>query len=327
MIIVFYIVVKDDYENILNNLAKCNKLFILISIMLIFAYYFMKALALYKIVKEHKKDIRFRQILKQTLITQFFNGITPFSTGGQPMQVYMLKNSGVKLSNATNIIIQDFLMYQLALISVGIFALVVNICFPFMKISVEIVTLIVIGFIINIAIGLGLLFISFSKRFNDFVGKLIIKLGSKVKIVKDKENTIKEWEVRLDEFHESAQIFKKKKKLFIECYVLNTFGLIAYYIIPFFVFISFGEEISIGITTVITSSAFVLIIGNFVPIPGGSGGIEYAFFLIFGSFLPDRLISSALIIWRFITYYLGILIGAIALGLYKGKEKEKESEA
>ena len=325
MIIVFYIVVKDDYEIILDNLAKCNKLFILISIGLIFAYYFMKAFALYKIVKEHKKDIRFRDILKQTLITQFFNGITPFSTGGQPMQIYMLKNSGIKVSNATNVIIQDFLMYQLALISVGIFALAVNIFFPFMKLSAEIVTLIIIGFIINIAIGLGLLFISFSKRFNDFVGKLIIKIGSKARIIKDKENTIKEWEVRLDEFHESAKIFKKKKRLFIECYVLNTFGLIAYYIIPYFVFISFGDPISIGITTVITSSAFVLIIGNFVPIPGGSGGIEYSFYLIFGSFLPNRLISSALIIWRFVTYYLGVLIGAIALGFYKGKEKESEA--
>jgi uncharacterized membrane protein YbhN (UPF0104 family) len=70
------------------------------------------------------------------------------------------------------------------------------------------------------------------------------------------------------------------------------------------------------------SSAFVLIIGNFVPIPGGSGGIEYGFLKFFGIFVTSSILSSGLIVWRFITYYLGIIIGGVALGFFKGDGKK-----
>ena len=37
-----------------------------------------------------------KEAIKHNIIVQFFNGITPFSTGGQPMEVYMLKEHGIK---------------------------------------------------------------------------------------------------------------------------------------------------------------------------------------------------------------------------------------
>ena len=95
-------------------------------------------------------------MFRQTLITQFFNGITPFSTGGQPMQIYMLRNSGIKVGPATNIIIQDFLMYQLALITIGLVSIIGNQVFHFFEISSGLYTLLILGFSINILVGLCL---------------------------------------------------------------------------------------------------------------------------------------------------------------------------
>ncbi len=324
MCIVFYFLIKDDYENILYNLSISNKFLILLGVVFVFVYYALKAGALYLITKEHKRDVRFKNMFNQTLIAQFFNGITPFSTGGQPMQIYMLNKTGISVGSATNIIIQDFLMYQLALITIGVFAVLFNMFFHFINISAEVNALIIAGFVINTAVGLCLLFISFSRRFNDFVGKLIIKIGAKFRIIKNKEETIKKLETKLEEFHESAKLFKNKKTLFLRCYLYNVIALIAYYVIPFFIFISFDPKLAITIPAVVSCSAFVLLIGNFVPIPGGSGGIEAAFIILFGSFLPDKLINSTLIIWRFITYYLGVLIGGVALSFFKGSEKKCE---
>ena len=322
MLVVFYFIIKDDYQNILYNLSIANRGYLLLGVIFVLLYYFLKAVCIYSIAKEHNEKITMKQMINQTLITQFFNGITPFSTGGQPMQIYMLKNSGIPVGSATNIIIQDFLMYQLALITMGIVALVSNTIFHFFDLDVGWYSLLIAGFVINTLIGLFLLFISFSKKFNDFLGKLIIKIGAKIKIFKDKEKAIETWENKLEEFHESAKLFKEKKGLLLKCYLFNCLALVAYYIIPLFVFLSFDKTLSIAPLAVITSSAFILIIGNFVPIPGGSVGIELAFTSIFGSFLSSNLISSALIIWRFITYYLGILIGGCALSFYKGSDKK-----
>ncbi len=323
MVIVFYVIMKDDYQNIINTVQRANYLLIGLSVLFILIYYFLKSECLYLIAREQHKHISLGKMIHQTLITQFFNGITPFSTGGQPMQVYMLTKSGIHIGKATSIIIQDFLMYQLALVTVGIFALISNQIFSFLHIGIAAYSLIMLGFIINTIIGLCLLFISFSRKFNNFIGKLLIKILSKLRIVKDKEKTIGEWEKKLDEFHESGKIFKRNKGLFIKCYLFNVLALSVFYVIPFLVLVSFDPNCGITISSALTCSAFVLLIGNFVPIPGGSGGIEYSFYLIFGGIVKESLLSPAVLVWRFITYYLGVLIGGVALGFFKIKGSDK----
>ncbi len=320
--IVLFFVMKDDYQNIINNLILANKWLILLGIIFMSLYILLRSLCLYLVAREYSKKITLKRMVHQTLITQFFNGITPFSTGGQPMQVYMLKKTGVTVASATNIIVQDFIMYQLALIIIGIFALFVNMKFHFFNVSSTLSTLIVIGFVLNILVGVGLLFVSFSKKFNDFIGKLIIKLAAKFKIVKDQDETVKKWEEKLSEFHSSAKLFKRRKMLFIKCFCYQLLALVVYYVIPMFIFMSIDSSVSISMLEAITASAFVLLIGNFVPIPGGSGGIEWGFLQFFNGFISPSGLSSALIIWRFITYYLGMIAGGIALGFFKGDEEK-----
>ena len=73
-------------------------------------------------------------------------------------------------------------------------------------------------------------------------------------------------------------------------------------------------------STAITSSAYVLLVGSFVPIPGASGGIEYSFVRFFGNFMPTVLLNALLIVWRFITYYFGMILG----GFLFSTEKESD---
>ena len=100
-------------------------------------------------------------------------------------------------------------------------------------------------------------------------------------------------------------------------------ALFIFYAIPLVIFISLDPNSGLTVAQSITSSAFVLLVGNFVPIPGGSGGIEFSFSTIFGGLLNNTtLVSTALLTWRVITYYLGVLIGGIALTFFKGSEKK-----
>ena len=87
------------------------------------------------------------------------------------------------------------------------------------------------------------------------------------------------------------------------------------YIIPLFVFFSLGDFHSLSIIDTLTASAYVYLIGSFVPIPGASGGIEYGFTQFYGNFITIEKIGAVLIVWRFITYYIGIIIGAIIFNI------------
>lgn len=323
-IVVLYFVIKDDFYDIVRALSKANVLFICLGIVFTVGYWFFKSLALHNIVKEYRKKIKVSQIFKQITITQFFNGITPFASGGQPMQIYMLNKSGIKLTHSTNIIVQDFILYQMALITHGVIAVLLNWQFHYLQDNPFLRNLTILGFFINTMVGLGLLFVSFSKKFNSFVVNKIIGLFSKIKLIKSKDKTIESWKKKLKEFNESAVILRQNKMLVIKGYVFNMLGLLCYYLTPLFVIYALGLGSSVTVAAVYVSCAYVSVIGAFVPIPGGSGGIEYSFLEFFGNFITGSNLSAVLIIWRSITYYFAIVVGSIVFNTFRGVEEKCE---
>lgn len=59
----------------------------------------------------------------------------------------------------------------------------------------------------------------------------------------------------------------------------------------------------------------VLMWGSAVsPLPGGGGAIEVGFKAALGHAIPARIFGAALVWWRFYTFYLFILLGALAAG-------------
>ncbi len=316
-IVVLLVVIKDDLPRILYNLGQARLIFILLGIFFLFLYWFFKALALHGIVYNYEK-IKLREILKIIIITQFFHGITPFASGGQPMQVYMLKKKGIKIAHSTNIIIQNFILYQMALITHGIIAVFLNYKFNFLTNNDVLRNLTILGFSINALVGIVLIIVSFSNKFNRFILKFIIKVCYKFRLVKDKNKTIDKWRRKLNEYHESATLLRENKGIIIKGYLYNICGLLAYYLTPLFVIYSLS--ININPVIVYVCSAYVTIVGSFVPIPGGSGGIEYSFLQFFGNYISGPVLPAILILWRSITYYFSMIVGGILFTTFKGSD-------
>ena len=70
-----------------------------------------------------------------------------------------------------------------------------------------------------------------------------------------------------------------------------------------------------------------------VPAPGGGGAVEIAFRAALGHVIPGRIFPAALLWWRIYTFYLYIVLGALAAGrtairaVRKTEEMEDELEA
>lgn len=61
--------------------------------------------------------------------------------------------------------------------------------------------------------------------------------------------------------------------------------------------------------------SLVLMFGSSIaPAPGGGGAVEFSFKLAFGSLLAASVLAGALLWWRFYTFYLYLLLGALAAG-------------
>lgn len=319
-IFVLVFALKDDFSAILTTFQKMDYRFILLALFVYVLYLFLKAYANYIFIAD-KEKVSLKESFIHNVITQFFNGITPFSTGGQPMEVYMLKEHHIRTTKATNIIMQNFIVYQLALVLFGIFAVSYNGFTQILQNNGLLKNLIVLGFLINTLVAVFLFFVAISQKFTNFVMHLIVNLGTKLHFIKDKDKMIKKWEERLVDFHQYTKELKTKKKLFILGILLNLLSLACFYSIPLFLTYSLHDYTSLNLIATLVASAYVLIIGSFVPIPGATGGIEYGFIQMFGNFLPANELSAIMIIWRFITYYLGMIVGGILFNIHQGGKK------
>ena len=120
---------------------------------------------------------------------------------------------------------------------------------------------------------------------------------------------------------------KNNKKLCLESFIFNLLYLTFTYVMPLFVFMALDSNLPTTINPIssIVASAYILIIGAFVPIPGASGGIEFGYLKFFGSLITGSILKASLLIWRFISYYLPMIIGAIAFNI-RGDEKGIEEK-
>lgn len=320
-IVILFAVLKDDFNSIINALLTANIFFILIALLCQVVGLVFDALAYKKVIDSYTDNYTMGKALRMIIITKFFNGITPFSSGGQPMQIYMLKKEGFRFTKATNVIIQTFIIYQAALVVYGLTAIAINAKFQYFQNAPLLKNLILVGFMINTLVMIALIVISFSKKFNNLIIQKTISILSKIHIIKNKEKTQEAWKEKVDDFHEGAIFLKQNKKLCVQAFFYNLLYLTFTYVMPYFVILAIGKD-NIGTVTPVNSivaSAYILIIGAFVPIPGASGGIEYGYYKFFGNFIKGGILKASLLIWRFISYYLPMIVGAIVFNM-KGSD-------
>ena len=253
------------------------------------------------------------------MITQFFNAVTPFATGGQPFQVYTLKKDGITVTNGTNIIMQNFIVYQVALVFLGVLAILYNSIFHIFEEVNVLKHLVTLGFMMNTIVVVFLFVIAFGKKINAFILKYVIQLLDRFHLVKNKTEKLQKWESYIENFHVGAKRLLADKKMFIFTVLANFLSLICLYLIPLAILYGMNHY-NIHVINCLASSAYTMLIGSFVPIPGGTGGLEYGYTKFFGHFVKGTILNASMLLWRGITYYLGLIIGAITLNI-KTKRK------
>lgn len=323
---VLYFTLKDNFNEVMNEVLKLNPIFLIIGIILVFLYRYFIGIALHKltIINTGSNKLPKLSAFKLSMATMFFNGITPFATGGQPMQVYYFKKENVPITQSTNIILQNSILYQIALMLMGIFAIICNKTLNIFPNNDVLKHLVTVGFIINGLVCAFLLLITFGKKFSKFLLNKCLTFLAKIKIVKNYEEKRKSLDEYITKFYESGKILLKDKKPIIKIIIYNILALTSLYIIPIVIIYGMNDYTSINPLETIVSSAYVMVMGSFVPTPGGTGGLEYGFLNFFGYFITGTNLTATMFIWRSISYYIGMIFGGISVALYEGRKKKWE---
>lgn len=317
-LIVLYFSLKDNYKEIIDSILNADIRWLFISYLLVLSYTFLKSIVTNDIINSFKK-YGIKKTFSLQLMTFFFNAVTPFSTGGQPFQVYVLKKNKLTLSEGTNVVIQESIIHQIAIIIVGFLTIIINQIFNICPIEGIIFAFLIIGFLANLLVLLLLFAISYGKKIDKLLIGWCVNLLTFLRIVKDKNKQIDKLNKSIENFNVNAKLLTSNKKKFIKLILINCLAFMCLYIVPLTVLFSLGNYSGFDGITAIVLVSFVSIISSYIPLPGGIGGQEYLFVTLFGFYLQKPILSTLMLLWRFITYYLPMIVGAIIFNI---KQKE-----
>ena len=255
-----------------------------------------------------------KAIAKTTFVGKYYDFITPFSTGGQPMQIHTLHKHGYDGATSSAIILIRYSVNIICWLLVGLVLMIAGIgVISGMADGGSKTFLLVAGIIgicINLLLPLSVLTFVVFPKFANGSTKLFIEIGAKLHLIKD---PIKSFEKAYKTVHDFRMCFRTIAKKPVHFILLILVSIIEYCItfaLPFFVIMSLTQVPWSNIFDVSVLNVYSTFAVSFIPTPGNAGGMEISSALAFQAIAPEVSVYAVLI-WRFFTYYIYIVLGIL----------------
>ncbi|MCQ8893131.1 MAG: flippase-like domain-containing protein [Methanolinea sp.] len=253
--------------------------------------------------------VHFSHCFNLVLANLLVAAITPSQAGGEPVRVHELYKAGVKVGDATAIVITERILDGIVLGLGGAFFMFVlgsiwqqigSVYSYFLYISWVIIT------------GIVLLFL-YSVKNPAILKKFLGGIARRVAVLKGKDRVdyyAQRIDREVDNFHSTLTFFIREGKTGLLLGMICT---------AFFWFLEaiIVSVILLGLSQppiLVESLIIQLIIAiiTMIPLtPGGSGIAEVLFSTMYGVYVPHALIGILVVLWRSILYYSNILLGSL----------------
>ncbi|MFH1513250.1 MAG: lysylphosphatidylglycerol synthase transmembrane domain-containing protein [Bacillota bacterium] len=292
-----------------------------------FGYMFFDMLGLHYFMRKQKYPISFWFSIYVTLLGFYYSNITPGSSGGQPMQVYYLNKRKIPVPISTSALSIKFLALQIMLVVLTTGFWVFNTGFVNEQLSVA-KLFIYIGYGINFLSIPLILLVALHRPLVQSIILFFVRVGVKLRIIKRPEEQIVRIEAGMDMYHMSILRLMKYPKRIIGQMLFAGLSLLSLMSIPLSVYHAFGLT-GVRWYQLMAVSFLLFISASYTPLPGASGAQEGGFLIFFAGAFTQGTIGLALLVWRFFSYYLFLLIGAVIsiVGTFRGNKADREKSA
>ena len=272
---------------------------------------------IFQLIGKSTGKYKFFLSLKTHMIGRYYDCITPFSAGGQPFQIFYLHKKGLPGDKATSIPLAKHFFSMFAFSIISIFVLVSNIFVPFTN-NPLILVIAILALIVNGGIVALILLLSISKRVGSIIVIKVLKLLNKMHIIKNYKKTFFKVARFVRNYQKSMKAYSKSVFTIIFQLALSVVSYVLIYSITYFIYLAFLplnssiiEEVSL--LNVVACSVICDLCACIMPLPGGSGLAEISFDNLFKRLFNLKIFPWALLIWRILTFFIFILVGAVQI--------------
>lgn len=263
-----------------------------------------------------------------TITGAYYSNITPGATGGQPMQIYYMKKKNVPIGIGTSALTVKFFCFHIMLAAFGTVLWIIYKDYIAQQVGSS-MWILVMGYVYNLLIVSFVVLMAVSKRLVRFLISLVIRIGVKIRLCKNPEGAMAKWMDVLETFHSSVMMITRRPVDLLVQMIFSALQLISLMLVTYFVYHAFHLS-GTGFWQIITLGILLYTSAAYTPMPGASGAQEGVFALYFANVFPDGIRLMSLLLWRFFTYYLVLIVGAVvttAYGFRSGAKKDPEATA
>lgn len=322
---VLWFALKDNYRQVLDAISQMNLISLLIILCWGILYTVVWGVVYFVLGRKYVSRYSLGKGILVAFIGTFFAGITPSSTGGQFAQAYIMNKQGIKVSDAASLLWADFIIYQTTMMIYVTILFLLR--FGYYSAQSGWFNIILVGYIINAIVILALYTMALFPKVYIRLAGFAAKVLGKLHILKDPEKSKDSWNLQMTSFTKEIKALSKDIKRIVICALVNAVRLTLLFSLPFVVGIALGIPLELSqLLDVIALSSFVTMANSFIPIPGASGGTEVVFNLLFTGMM-GTLTSAVMILWRFSTYHIILLIGGICFMVAKNYYTKKDIQS
>ncbi|MDK2866541.1 MAG: hypothetical protein PWP38_856 [Clostridiales bacterium] len=310
--ITWYVMRKAiDIETLKMLMSGMMWRYLFLSIGLLFLFWGLEALMMGWLIHRVNLKIERRRLpwiaLKTTLIGQYYANITPFASGGQPVQLYILKQHKLSTSEGTAVLMSKFLIFQITVTLYALFLFIRS----FQTTPIALRPFVITGLVINL---IGLAIIAFS-AFKPQV--LFGPIDWSIRKFQRSKTRMQKLRTRTHQFVNDYQTgmarltsdYRETATLFL----LSLIQLTAFFSMPYFLSKAMGIP-NTHFLQMLTIQAELYMCISFIPIPGTVGVSEFGFVALMGNVMSGNLASMLMVLWRLVSYYFSLIFcGAFSL--------------
>lgn len=298
---------NGDISDAWTALLTADRRWILLSFAASICFILFETLVLHTFYRMQHVKVRFTTSLLTTLIGIFYSNVTPAATGGQPMQLLAMSKRKVPAGVTTSALTVKFFCFQVVLLLLGGAS-----CLLFPDVIQTHIGgerwFIYIGFALNVLAVGAVLLLAINPKWVLKLCSSVLHLGCRLRLIRKPEAARSRMNQVLSDFHASVDMVTRHPLQLLELLLLSCMQVLGLMSVTYCVYRAVGLN-DMPYLHILALQLLLFIGASFVPSPGSSGAQEGGFYLIFRLAFPGSKLLGALLLWRFFTYYLTLLLG------------------
>lgn len=299
-----------------------NKKFIFIGFLIMVLYIILECTIINILIKTiQKTKVRFLAV-KIAMMGFYYNLVTPFASGSQPMQIYALNKYDINLSKSIAIVTNKTVLFQTVVTIYSAVIIFLNI--EILKNELpSMLVLMSIGMVMNIVSLVGGMLIVLTPNTMKIIVKVIVNILYRLNIFKSLNKKIHTINKFIDEYSYSIKLFIKNKKALFLSIILTIIQLTVFFSISYCVYKAFNLN-GLSLFDVLALQVFLYMSVSPIPTPGNVGANEVAFLTIFSNVFPGKIIGYSVFLYSiYVYYFLVVVCGLFTIHTHYHMNKRK----